>query len=135
MKKTYFGILFLWSFFSLYAQPGKDGPLTVSASTQIVNQYSPVSASISIGSSSLSIASTSIISLCEGDLIMVYQAQGATLNFTNTALYGDINAYNSAGFYEFKYVQGVAGSVIFTQTTFTNAYALTGKPQVIKVPQ
>jgi len=135
MKKIRFCILFFLFFIRVLAQPGKDGPLTVTASTQIVNQYSPLSASISAGSNTLSLASTSVISLCDGDLIMVYQAQGAAINTTNAAIYGDITGYNSAGLYEFKYVQSVAGNVITTQTTFTNSYSLSGKPQVIKVPQ
>ncbi|HOZ87882.1 MAG TPA: hypothetical protein PL029_08995, partial [Bacteroidia bacterium] len=135
MKKIFFCTFFLSSLYKIYAQPGKDGPLTVNTPTQIINQYSPLSASISASSNTLSIASTTNISLCGGDLIMVYQAQGATLDFTNTANYGDITAYNSAGLYEFKYVQSVIGNVITTQTTFTNSYSLSGYPQVIRVPQ
>ncbi len=135
MRKIIFSIVLILISALAFAQPGKDGTLTVTSSTQIVNQYAPISTSISAGSNTLSLATTSIISLCQGDLIMVYQAQGASMSSTNAVGYGSITAYNSAGLYEFEYVQSVAGNIITTQTTFTNAYDLAGRTQVIKVPQ
>jgi large repetitive protein len=135
MRKIIFSIVLILISALVIAQPGKDGTLTVTSSTQIVNQYAPISTSISAGSNTLSLATTSIISLCQGDLIMVYQAQGASMSSTNAVGYGSITAYNSAGLYEFEYVQSVAGNIITTQTTFTNSYDLAGRPQVIKVPQ
>lgn len=117
------------------AQPGKDGALTIVSGTQVVNRYAPVSSTITPGTNTLTFLPGPSFSLCAGDLIMVYQAQGATISTTNTATYGDITSYNSAGLFEFKYVRGVAGNTIETQTTFTNTYHPAGKVQVIKVPQ
>jgi len=118
-----------------FAQPGKDGALTVSAVNQILNKYIPVSVNIAAGSNTVSMANSTLFSLCPGDLIMIYQAQGATMDITNTASYGSIINYNSAGLYEFKYVQSVSGNIVTTQTTFTNSYAVSGKVQLVKVPQ
>src|SRR4051812_16085267 len=84
---------------TLMAQPGKDGAMTVNSVSQVVNRYSPITASISAGSSPLSVASGTFLGSCAGDLIMVYQAQGATIDFTNTPGYGNITAYNNAGLY------------------------------------
>lgn len=66
---------------------------------------------------------------------MIYQAQGVSMTTTNTASYGNITSYNSAGLYEFKYVQSVSANIITFQSAFTNSYSLAGKPQLIKVPQ
>jgi gliding motility-associated-like protein len=135
MKKFFFILLlFLFNFFSL-AQPGKDGTLTVSLPNQILNKYIPVSTNIAASSNTVTIANASLFSLCPGDLIMIYQAQGANIDITNTNAYGNITAYNSAGLYEFKYVQSVNGNTVTTQTTFTNSYAVAGRVQLIKVPQ
>src|SRR4051812_12194425 len=83
LKRGLFSFFFLAVLMFSKAQPGKDGTLTVSSGTAIVNRYCPVSASIAIGSNTLSVASGTFLSLCPGDLIMVYQAQGATINTTN----------------------------------------------------
>lgn len=128
-------ISILLSVSGIFAQPGKDGAYTVSSGSLILNKYVPVSANIAVGDNTLSIASSLLVTFCPGDLIMVYQAQGAGMNITNTSSYGTITNYNSAGLYEFKYVQSASGNIITTQTTFTNSYAVAGRVQVIKVPQ
>ena len=121
--------------FPLYAQPGKNGPYVVTSANQVLNKYSPVSANIGLGTSTVAVANPVMLSLCPGDLIMVYQAQGASMNVGDSVLYGNITSYGSAGLYEFKYVQSVNGNTITCQNTFTNAYFTSGRVQVIKIPQ
>ncbi len=133
MKHFIFFLLFKSAL--AFSQPGKDGALTVSGSGRIVNNYCPISANISVGSNTLLIVNSAMIPLCSGDLIMIYQAQGAAINTQNTVQYGDVLNYNSAGLFEFMYVQSSNGNTITTQTTFTNSYQAQGKPQLIKVPQ
>ncbi len=124
------------SYIFSYAQPGKDGSYTVTSANQIINKYAMLSANIAAGDNTLSLVAGPSFSLCSGDLVMVYQAQGASINTTlNTNQYGNINAYNSAGLYEFKYVQAISGNVITFQTVFTNSYSVLGRTQIIKVPQ
>ncbi len=135
MKKLILTFQFVLIYLCSFAQPGKDGAVTISAANQILNHYIPVSANIPAGSNTVALASASLFSICPGDLIMIYQAQGATTNTTNTNSYGTITSYNSAGLYEFKYVQSVSGNIVTTQTTFTNSYAVAGRVQLIKVPQ
>lgn len=120
---------------AVFSQPGKDGVGIITASNQTVNKYSPVSVSIAASSNTVEVANINLLSICPGDLIMVYQAQGASMDISNTNSYGNILGYNSAGLYEFKYVQSVSGNIITTQTTFTNSYSVSGKTQVVKVPQ
>jgi len=118
-----------------FSQPGKDGSLILSNSDHVVNKYCPVASNIIAGSNTLLIANSAIAPLCAGDLIMIYQAQGAAINTQNTVQYGDILNFNSAGLYEFMYVQSSNGNTITTQTTFTNSYQTAGKTQLIKIPQ
>ena len=137
LKKSHFIFLFLTlnAVQVLHSQPGKNGSYTVSSTNQILNKYCPVTTNISSGSNTLVVANSTMLALCPGDLIMVYQAQGASINTLNTLAYGDITSYNSAGLYEFKYVQSYNNNTIVCQNSFTNSYVSTGNVQVVKVPQ
>jgi hypothetical protein len=101
----------------------------------VVNKYCPISTNINAGSNTFLLANSAMVPLCSGDLIMIYQAQGAAINTQNTVQYGDVLNYNSAGLFEFMYVQSSNGNTITTQTTFTNSYQTAGKTQLIKIPQ
>lgn len=135
MKKTTLS-LFVCLSAALFAQSGKNGALTVSSST-VLNSYSPVTANIAAGSSSLAVLSPSVLlhGLCTGDLIMIYQAQGAAISNTNAAQYGSVTAFNSAGLYEFAYVKDLSGNTIDLTGPVTNSYSSAGMTQVVKVPQ
>jgi large repetitive protein len=119
--------------------PGKDLDLTVSG-TVTVNAYAQVSGTASVGSPSITTVAA-IPGLGVGDLVMIYQAQGATIVSTDTAAYGAVTAYNSAGRYEFQTVASVSGSTIFFATYAGNCaglrYTYTGSSgaQVVRVPQ
>src|SRR4051812_40963538 len=115
-----------------FAQPGKDGAYTASTPNQVLNKYCPVAANIASGSNTLLLSSGPGFSLCPGDLLMIYQAQGCSINQANTISYGNVTAYNSAGLYEFKYVQAVNGNIVTVQSAFTNSYATAGRVQAIK---
>jgi len=139
MLKLYFKrtilVAILFSFSFVYSQPGKNGVYNVTSANQVVNKYCPVAANISAGANTVTLSTGPGFSLCPGDLIMIYQAQGANVDGSNTSSYGNILNYNSAGLYEFKYVQSINGNVVTVQTTFTNSYATAGRVQAIKVPQ
>jgi large repetitive protein len=121
--------------------PGKDGDVTVSGTGVVVNSYWAVSGSAAAGSPSI----TTILAptgLAVGDLVMIYQAQGATINATTTAVnYGAVTALNSAGRYEFQTVASVSGGTITfatyagTCTGLRFGYAGTAGAQVVRVPQ
>lgn len=126
-------IILLWTL-PLFSQPGKLGNLTVNAN-MVLNTYCPVTSNISAGTNSVTVmAQSSMLNLCPGDLIMIYQAQGATISNTNTINYGDITAYNNAGLYEFNYVKSVSGNIIVTTNSIVNNYTSSGMVQVVKVP-
>ncbi|MFM9979003.1 MAG: hypothetical protein ACKVOP_13290 [Sphingomonadaceae bacterium] len=119
--------------------PGKDGNLTVSGAVT-VNAYAQVNGTAGAGNGSITTVGA-IPGLGIGDLVMIYQAQGATIDASDTAAYGAVTAYNSAGRFEFQTVASVAGSTI-TFATYAGTctglrYTYTGSSgaQVIRVPQ
>ncbi|MGJ8549900.1 DUF7507 domain-containing protein, partial [Winogradskyella wichelsiae] len=120
-----------------FAQPGKDGNVVVSAANTVLNTYSSVTENIAVGDDIIKIydLASDIGTLSAGDLIMIYQAQGASIDVTNTVNYGAVTAYNSAGLYEFVYVISVNGNDITISCGVTQDYTVAGRAQVIKVPQ
>ncbi|MDX2190918.1 MAG: hypothetical protein SFY32_13750, partial [Bacteroidota bacterium] len=122
---------------SLLAQPGKDGNLTVSTTNVVVNTYTNLSSNAFAGQTSIQVGSASALSptLGAGDLIMIYQAQGATIQTTDDKDYGKILDYNGAGNYEYQYVKSVVGNTIYLNCALTQKYIVSGRTQVLKVPQ
>jgi large repetitive protein len=116
-----------------FAQPGKNGAMTITATNTVVNCYSIVTANVTAGSTTI-VTDNSCTLEC-GDLVMVYQAQGASINTTNTDQYGTITGYNNSGLYEFNYVVSAAGGTVTVQTPWANSYTAAGKVQLVKVPQ
>jgi len=115
-----------------FAQPGKNGALTVNSLNTVVNCYSAVTADVTSGSTSVTTDGSCLLEC--GDLVMIYQAQGASINSTNTDQYGTITAYNNSGLYEFNYVVS-GGATVTVQNPWANSYTASGKVQLVKVPQ
>jgi hypothetical protein len=123
---------------------GKDGGFTVMAANTILNQYSRVTANVAVGASTVTInnitdlTSAQFGALEPGDLVMLYQAQGATIDTTDTAMYGNITGINNAGRYEFVSVTAIAGNVLTLDVScggLKHAYTSAGGAQVVRVPQ
>ncbi|MDJ1504943.1 Ig-like domain-containing protein [Xanthocytophaga agilis] len=134
-------LFFLLSLFFIcnisQAQPGKDGPLTVSTSGLVVNKYTRLTANITAGANTATVnnIASDLGGLQNGDLIMIIQMQGASITTTDDINYGSVSNYNNAGKYEFKYVTGINGNTFRVYGTFANSYTATGHVQVVKVPQ
>ncbi len=117
-------------------QIGKDGTLTVGAANTTVNAYTTLSAAAASGATTITVASAAGITA--GDVLMVYQAQGATISTANTNTYGALTALNSAGRYEFVSVASVAGTTITLGTlcdTTPLQFSYSSGAQVVRVPQ
>jgi hypothetical protein len=157
-KKAIFSVLlflFLTSF--SFAQSGKDGALTISVSNTVLNRYTRVTADILAGTNTVSVTDITELNrdgitylpsgfvtnaagftsntLVAGDLIMLYQAQGAVIDATNTINYGAVSNYNGAGSYELAYVSSVAGNVITLTCNTRLSYYAARYVQVIRIPQ
>jgi large repetitive protein len=126
-----------------FSQIGKNGNAVISA-TQVVNEYTWLQSDcnagdlvIDVNNSGLNTLGTFGGPLEAGDLVMIIQMQGATIQGgVNNITWGEILSYNNCGLYEFKEVAAVPNS---TNIEFTcpveNAYSSSGHVQVIRVPR
>lgn len=147
MKKYILYFLFAVCVLPLTAQRGKDGAGNITAANTIVNAYTALTANANTGATSISVASTAGYAV--GDLIMIIQMQGASVNCgrdtifpdfsssipTNTT-YGAITNYNNAGNYEFAQINSVISATSFSlDCVLQKNYTAAGKVQVIRVPR
>ena len=122
---------------------GVDGNPTISAANTVVNQYTRLAANAAQNATSITVTSVAALSagsdaLATGDLVMVVQMQGATINTAlDNTTWGSVTAVNGAGLYELVEVSSVnAGTNTITLScALKNAYSATGATQVIRVPQ
>ncbi|MFO0576468.1 MAG: DUF11 domain-containing protein [Polyangia bacterium] len=123
------------------ALAGKDGAVTILAATQqVVNRYAAVAADVKPGDKSIRVTGLAALNVAAGDLLMVIQMQGATLDFTDTITYGEVINYNGAGRYEFVTVTGTDAAAGTVQVDscgggVRNAYSAAAHTQVVRVPQ
>ncbi len=119
---------------------GKDGARNVTALGTVLNDYTYITSNINLGDTSISVNSGSLnvnnsTPLANGDLILIIQMQGASINTSDSVSYGNVTSYNSSGLYEFVYVKSVSGNIITLGCGTRNSYSVSGKTQVIRVPQ
>jgi len=123
---------------------GKDGELVVATPNTVVNKYGILAVSAAAGASQLAFNNPGgpngldISTLQVGDLIMIVQMSGASIDTTNTLSYGTITNLNSAGRHEFVTVNKVQGNTITINPPCGGlrfSYSAAGKTQIIRVPQ
>ena len=126
-----------------FSQIGKDGNVVITT-TQVVNEYTYLQAdvapgdfTITVNNSGMNTSGTFSGPLEPGDLVMIIQVQGATIQGgVNTINWGNILDYNSCGLYEFKEIEDVPDA---THIEFTcpveNSYQQSGHVQVVRVPR
>lgn len=137
---------------NIYAQRGKNGNKTVSV-TESVNAYTTLTTNASIAATSITVSASALSSnfgnnLSAGDLILIIQMQGATMNascanppFCTFGLpvdtsWGGVTNYNNCGNYEFVEVASVPNNnTINLNCALTKNYTSSGKVQVIRVPR
>lgn len=135
--------IFLMTIISAFkAQIGKDGNFSTTSNT-VVNQYYSITNNINIGDNF--VITSSPPSLTAGDLVLIIQMQGASVNcYTNPSNtlsslpntnYGAITNYNNAGNYEFAQVNSVSGNTVYLDCPLQKNYTASGKVQLIKVPR
>lgn len=126
--------------------PGQNGSLTVTDPDTVVNVYGNLDEAVAAGSTQIRVVDSSIFTfLQEGDLLLIYQPQGAIIDTSNTFEYGTILDYRGAGQYEFVVFDGWQGSANSRRMNLTNecgtglinSYdpSAQGPVQVIHVPQ
>jgi uncharacterized repeat protein (TIGR01451 family)/fimbrial isopeptide formation D2 family protein len=109
------------------ATPGKDGP--GGSLSGVINTYYPGSATVSSGSTSISIGSSRIggasTSISTGDLLLVIQMQDAAINTTDGTAYG---ANNGTG----RGATSINGSGLYEYVVATNSVGLGGGSVTIR---
>jgi gliding motility-associated-like protein len=156
MKSFFLACLFfVFCALSSFGQQGKDGDRTIAAANTIVNEYTALTADASIGSTQISVSNNNLNTnnrfpnaLAAGDLIMIIQVQGATVDgsfysqSSNTfglpkdSTWGSILNLNNCGNYELKEVSGVAASnTIQLNCALQNDYLASGKTVIVRVPR
>jgi len=155
---------------TLLAQRGKHGSYTVIAANTQLNSYTAVTANAAVNATSITVASNTLTNavlttnLAAGDLIMIIQMQGATMDIdpipatpvalggwggtytvpighqgdwgTTQDLWGQVTSYNNAGKYELVEVRSVSGgTTINLMCGLVNAYTASGHVQVVRVPR
>ena len=137
MRTSRFILFFSLIPFLLSAQPGKDGPLTVSAPGTVVNSYTDLAADAVKGAFVISVGNVNSLgtpALSYGDLVLIIQMQGADMDISNTPSYGTITNYGNCGSYEFAWVCSVSGNNIHLMDSIKNSYDVSGHIQVVRVP-
>ncbi len=125
------------------AQAGKNGNVTLTAATTIVNEYTALTADAAAGSATLTVASNNLntnnrftAALAPGDLVMIIQMQGATIDASDAASYGAVTAYNNAGRNEVAEVQAISGTTGITLAcNLKYTYSAAGRAQVVRLPR
>ena len=127
MKTTQYHLFIYGIFFctSVFSQRGKDGGGLVNTANKIVNEYTTLTADAAAGATTITVASSTLNAntrfsapLDTGDLILIIQAQGATIlgqpdasvptiSSPNDATWGTITNYNNCGNYEWGQVASV----------------------------
>lgn len=110
---------------------GSDGSPSISGVVNIYTSVSNISSSNCVGE--ITVASSSGFQV--GDLIIILQMQGASINNNDNTSYGTVTDIGSAGSYEYAKVFSVVGNVIETLNPLLNAYDVNGKVQLVNVPQ
>jgi gliding motility-associated-like protein len=71
----------------------------------------------------------------KGDKVLIIQMQGAVVDLSNSSRFGEITDFNNAGNYEFGVIEVVVGTELILQNFIQKKYTISGKVQVVRVPQ
>lgn len=115
---------------------GMDGDKTV-AGTETLNRYAVLGATANRGDSKIVVAGAAALRLVPGDLILLYQAQGAAIDVAPNTNFGNVTNLGTAGRYELVTVAAVNGDQVTLDPSCTlrSGYDARGGTQVVRVPQ
>jgi len=122
MKKMLLLALSGLSCFCLHAQEQASG---------IINDYAAV-LSIDYCNNSLEVASPA--GFAAGDALILIQMQGADIDISNSAAFGNITALGQAGLYERAAIAAINGPVITLEKALLHEYDTDGAVQIVRMP-
>ena len=98
---------------ALAYQPGKDGALTVNTVNTVINTYTTLNGAAAQNANTITVTSAAALTnLAVGDVLLIYNPQGATITTPNDATYGTVSALNNAGRFEFVNVDVINGNTL-----------------------
>jgi gliding motility-associated-like protein len=100
--------------------------------TGIVNHYTPV---VGFGCDSSTLQVGPVTGFNPGDKVLLLQMQVPQVDLSNTPSFGTVLNTSCIGNYELNRIQSVAGNVIQLQFALTRPYDLSGKVQLVRVPE
>jgi len=142
MKNIFLIIVALAIYINANGQRGKDGNY-VSTNNDVVNAYTSLSSDASAGDTLLQVSNSDLntnfsSTLAAGDLIMIIQVQGASINDANQFFqsWGAITGYNNCGNYEFAQVEDVPNNTsIVIDCGLQYDYSQVGRTVIVRVPR
>lgn len=96
----------------------------------IINDYTPAYAYTCDNAIEVEDASA----FSAGDKILIVQMKGAEINETNTASFGNVTDYGSAGKYEINEVAYTETGLLYLVYHIANAYSFSAHVQVVRIP-
>lgn len=108
-------------------------PTSMTESGGIINSYVEVQHIECQASGIITVTNSSGLSV--GDEILIIQMKGAIAKDFEDNFYGDVNALNGAGAYEFATIAAINGNDITLEAQLVNDYDVTGLVQIVSVPQ
>lgn len=122
MRKYLFLSVFTFAFWSLSAQVNISG---------IINTYTIVD---SVNACANQVYTQSAAGFSVGDRVLLIQMQGAEVNLTNTANFGNIINYHEAGNYEVATISAISGDQISFENGITRSYTNGASLQLVRIP-
>lgn len=114
--------IFLFTAFALSGQTSLSGVLNTYAK---VNTLDPCTGAVDVQGS---------VPFSAGDPVILIQMQGAQINSSNSAGFGEVTELGSAGFYEINEVKSVSGNTVFLKNTLLQTYDPAGSVQLVSFP-
>ena len=97
----------------------------------VVNSYYEVTA-LNTPNATLTVSSVSGINV--GDILLMIQMKGASIDQSSSSSYGDVNSYNGAGSFELVEVCEIIGNDVVLTGRLVNSYSGSGAIQLISFP-
>jgi gliding motility-associated-like protein len=144
---------FFWMSTQIKAQKGKDGAETITTNNAVLNRYATLAANAQVGDQSVNVVNIADLSgsapiagginpyavdpISKGDLFLIIQVQGATINAADASSWGGIIDYNNTGNYEIKEITNVVGNTLFFCPGLQNSYSTGGnkRSMVVRIPR
>ena len=129
-----FSYVFLWIYSAFWSL---NPTLAVSTSpppclSGIINHYTPV---LGFGCDSSTLQVGALTGFAVGDKVLLLQMQVPQVDLSNTPNFGTVLNTVCIGNYEFNRIQSIGGNTIQLQFALTRSYDLSGKVQLVRVPE